>query len=345
MIKYKIFEQKSAMGADDTRKTIYYPQIVDLSKMETTEFVDNIANLGSSAYSRGELQGVALDLGRAIAQMLINGNKVTIAGLGTFSPKLQTSQSNITDATEINKRYFSCDVTFKPSDDFKAILDKANYVKAGSSDSSDAGQKYTVAYNNPEAGVLTLTASVAEAFAGLEVDDITLKLNGNAVEPQDVTDNSIRVTGLEAGTYTIELTVPQHDDYARYNNTWTNVEIDGESGKPEYTLSVSETPNHLNGGFSLIPSNEDILDGFEFSFFTKAKYKLHSDSEWTDFTASNFNLRTNPGRLSFGTDTWAMESTSANIVIDVDIEIGETDELAACAFAQESLTIHGGSND
>lgn len=231
MIKYKIFEQKSAMGEGDTRKTIYYPQIVDLSKMETTEFVDNIANLGSSAYSRGELQGVALDLGRAIAQMLINGNKVTIAGLGTFSPKLQTSQSNITDATEINKRYFSCDVTFKPSDDFKAILDKVNFVKQNSAD-ADAGEKYTVSIENPETGVVTFTANKNDAFAGLEVDDIALKFNDASVEANDVTDNGIRVTNIEAGDYTIELTIPQHGDYARYSNKWNNVAVDGGAPAP-----------------------------------------------------------------------------------------------------------------
>lgn len=130
MIRFDKYQQGKALAEGGGTTAVWYAKAVQLYSMSTTEFVENIANLGSSAYSRGELKGVALDLGRAIAQMMINGNKVKIDGLGTFTPTIRNDKKNLKTSDEVRKADLYAVATFTPDADFSAILANANFVQA-----------------------------------------------------------------------------------------------------------------------------------------------------------------------------------------------------------------------
>lgn len=260
MIRFDKYQQGKALAEGGGTTAVWYAKAVQLYSMSTTEFVENIANLGSSAYSRGELKGVALDLGRAIAQMMINGNKVKIDGLGTFTPTIRNDKKNLKTSDEVRKADLYAVATFTPDADFSAILANANFVQAakGSSDDSE-GATYTVAYSNPAAGTLRFIPSEPDLFAEITAADVTCKLNGTSAGTISIGADYIDVTGLSAGTFDVQLKIRSTATYAAYSKSWTNVTISGSVSPTSYTVTtdsaVYDVTNNLDLKGQLIASN------------------------------------------------------------------------------------------
>ena len=257
MIRFDKYQQGKALAEGGGTTAVWYAKAVQLYSMSTTEFVENIANLGSSAYSRGELKGVALDLGRAIAQMMINGNKVKIDGLGTFTPTIRNDKKNLKTSDEVRKADLYAVATFTPDADFNAILANANFVQAakGSSDDSE-GATYTVAYSNPSSGTLRFIPSEPDLFAEITAADVTCKLNGTSAGTISLGADYIDVTGLSAGTYNVQLTIRATATYAAYSKSWTNVTVSGASAGTSYTVSaLTATVSDVQHTNQLVPSN------------------------------------------------------------------------------------------
>ena len=59
----------------------------------TTNVLAERMSRGSSSYTKGEVAGVTLDLPNAMLDALLDGQAVTIDGLGTFKPRV-SSQTN-----------------------------------------------------------------------------------------------------------------------------------------------------------------------------------------------------------------------------------------------------------
>lgn len=253
MIRFDKYQQGKALAEGGGTTAVWYAKAVQLYSMSTSEFVENIANLGSSAYSRGELKGVALDLGRAIAQMMINGNKVKIDGLGTFTPTIRNDKKNLKTSDEVRKADLYAVATFTPDADFSAILANANFVQAakGSSDDSE-GATYTVAYSNPSAGTLRFIPSEPELLAEITAADVTCKLNGTSAGTISIGADYIDVTGLSAGTFDVQLKIKSTPTYAAYSKSWTNVTISGSVSPTSYSISGVE---FNSGNLRIIPSD------------------------------------------------------------------------------------------
>lgn len=230
MIDYKVLAQPSAIQSGDTRDNVYYPQIVNLSTLNTRGLIQAMMNMGSTAFSMGEYLGVASDLGAAIAQMLITGHKINLEGLGMFTPKIETTQKNIKEASAINSSNFSCTVTFTPSEEFIAILRTAVWNRIQSVDPGQSSTNaFTVAVTSPAGNTLKFVASKSGALAGFPAAGESISIDGVAVNASniryDATSGAVYIYNVAAGKHTVAMVVGTSRGFEAYSNTWNNVSV------------------------------------------------------------------------------------------------------------------------
>ena len=70
-----------------TKETIYYPKWTRIATVTETQLAKRMAR--GSTFSVGEINGVFADFPQSIIDELLNGNAVSIDGLGTFKLKVQ----------------------------------------------------------------------------------------------------------------------------------------------------------------------------------------------------------------------------------------------------------------
>lgn len=230
MIDYKVLAQPSAIQTGDTRDNVYYPQIVNLSTLNTRGLIQAMMNMGSTAFSMGEYLGVASDLGSAIAQMLITGHKINLEGLGTFTPKVETTQKNIKEASAINSSNFSCTVVFTPSEEFIAILNSVVWNRVQSVDPGQSSSNaFTVSITSPAPNTLKFAASKAGALQGFPATGEFIKIDGVNADANniryDAASGNVYVYNVAGGKHTIQLSVGTSRGFEAYNHTWENVTV------------------------------------------------------------------------------------------------------------------------
>ena len=230
MIDFKVLAQPSAIQTGDTRDNVYYPQIVNLSPLNTRGLIQAMMNLGSTAFSMGEYLGVASDLGGAIAQMMISGHKINLEGLGTFTPKIETTQKNVKEASSVNSSNFSCTVVFTPAPEFISILRTAVWNRVQSVDPGQASSNaFTVAISSPAGNTLKLLASKAGALANFPVAGESITIDGVAPIASniryDVASGAIYIYNVAAGKHDVAITVGTSRGFEAYSNTWKNVPV------------------------------------------------------------------------------------------------------------------------
>lgn len=230
MIDFKVLAQPSAIQTGDTRDNVYYPQIVNLSPLNTRGLIQAMMNMGSTAFSMGEYLGVASDLGGAIAQMMISGHKINLEGLGTFTPKIETTQKNVKEASAVNSSNFSCTVVFTPAEEFISILRTAVWNRIQSVDPGQASSNaFTVAISSPAGNTLKLVASKAGALANFPAAGESITIDGVAPTASniryDVASGAIYIYNVAAGKHTVALTVGTSRGFEAYSNTWNNVPV------------------------------------------------------------------------------------------------------------------------
>lgn len=188
MIGYITNYQPSAIGAGQTKEDairdgVYYAQVAGLKNTDTRGLVKGFQAFGNSAFTPGEIQGVIEDLGRAIAYVMLNGIKVHINGLGTFSPKLVNSKSNIKVESEINSRSFTCDVNFDADSEFKGYLSTAEWQKMKKEQGkvvadNDYAMRFRENAGNAGLQFITDPAIIMQNWAGAA--SATASINGGA---------------------------------------------------------------------------------------------------------------------------------------------------------------------
>lgn len=294
MIDFKVLAQPSAIQTGDKRDNVYYPQIVNLSPLNTRGLIQAMMNMGSTAFSMGEYLGVASDLGGAIAQMMISGHKINLEGLGTFTPKIETTQKNVKEASAVNSSNFSCTVVFTPADEFVSILRTAVWNRIQSVDPGQASTNaFTVAISSPAPNTLKLLASKAGALANFPAAGESITIDGAAPAASniryDVASGAIYIYNVAAGKHNVAITVGTSRGFEAYDHTWNNVPVaDAATLIPvsvynnddiEDTIRVS-----VDGGAKWFEGQEEknisVGENAEFSVLIKAtsasfvKYKV-----------------------------------------------------------------------
>lgn len=230
MIDFKVLAQPSAIQTGDTRDNVYYPQIVNLSPLNTRGLIQAMMNMGSTAFSMGEYLGVASDLGGAIAQMMISGHKINLEGLGTFTPKIETTQKNVKEASAVNSSNFSCTVVFTPADEFLSILRTAIWNRVQSVDPGQSSTNaFTVAISSPAGNTLKLLASKAGALANFPAAGESITIDGVAPDASniryDAASGAVYIYNVAAGKHNVAITVGTSRGFEAYDHTWQNVAV------------------------------------------------------------------------------------------------------------------------
>lgn len=352
MIDFKVLAQPSAIQTGDTRDNVYYPQIVNLSPLNTRGLIQAMMNMGSTAFSMGEYLGVASDLGGAIAQMMISGHKINLEGLGTFTPKIETTQKNVKEASAVNSSNFSCTVVFTPAEEFLSILRTAVWNRVQSVDPGQASSNaFTVAISSPAGNTLKLLASKAGALANFPAAGESITIDGVAPAASniryDVASGAIYIYNVAAGKHTVALTVGTSRGFEAYSNTWNNVPVadaatlipvsvyNGDDVEDTIRVSVDNGATWLEGQDS---KNISVGEGAEFPVLIKAtsasfvNYQVkfrHSDDDevsglyykeptggWTAVPA-NGTIHASQGTSSSTVREWKFK---ANVAAQLSIE-------------------------
>lgn len=261
MIDFKVLAQPSAIQTGDTRDNVYYPQIVNLNTLNTRGLIQAMMNMGSTAFSMGEYLGVASDLGGAIAQMMISGHKINLEGLGMFTPKVETTQKNVKEASAVNSSNFSCTVVFTPAPEFISILNTAIWNRVQSVDPGQSSTNaFTVAITSPAPNTLKFVASKAGALQGFPAAGESISIDGVAVAANniryDVTSGSVYVYNVAGGKHTVALTVGTSRGFEAYSNTWNNVSVVNAAALLSASISNDDDEHDylrisINGGAPL----------------------------------------------------------------------------------------------
>ena len=82
MINYSVFMMTPNIGEDETPKAYARNQVSEIWPLE--KFSKHIAD-HNGVFSRGTVKGVISDMCECLVEQLLNGNKIELGELGTFS--------------------------------------------------------------------------------------------------------------------------------------------------------------------------------------------------------------------------------------------------------------------
>ena len=109
--------KKKGINPQD-KSTLYFPQWTRVSTVHETQLAKRMAR--GSTFSVGEINGVFADFPQSIIDELLNGNAVSIDGLGTFKLKVSgKSQKEKKDVTTVGAKIT---VLFEPAAELTSRL-------------------------------------------------------------------------------------------------------------------------------------------------------------------------------------------------------------------------------
>ena len=111
MIKKKGYSLK-------TKEVIYFPQWTRQGTVTETQMAKRMSR--GSTFSVGEVGGVLADFPQCIFDELLNGNEVSLEGLGTF--KLKVSGKSQREKKDVTSQGCKASVVFEPAADLTSRL-------------------------------------------------------------------------------------------------------------------------------------------------------------------------------------------------------------------------------
>lgn len=101
-----------------TKEVIYFPRWTRVSTVNETQLAKRMAR--GSTFSVGEINGVFADFPQSIIDELLNGNAVSIDGLGTF--KLKVSGKSQKEKKDVTSAGAKISVVFEPAAELTSRL-------------------------------------------------------------------------------------------------------------------------------------------------------------------------------------------------------------------------------
>ena len=101
-----------------TKEVIYFPRWTRVSTVHETQLAKRMAR--GSTFSVGEINGVFADFPQSIIDELLNGNAVSIDGLGTF--KLKVSGKSQKEKKDVTSAGAKISVVFEPAAELTSRL-------------------------------------------------------------------------------------------------------------------------------------------------------------------------------------------------------------------------------
>ena len=109
--------KKKGINPQD-KSTLYFPQWTRVSTVNETQLAKRMAR--GSTFSVGEINGVFADFPQSIIDELLNGNAVSIDGLGTF--KLKVSGKSQKEKKDVTSAGAKITVLFDPAAELTSRL-------------------------------------------------------------------------------------------------------------------------------------------------------------------------------------------------------------------------------
>jgi len=123
MINYSVFMMANPNHADAPMKAYAKNQVNEIWPLE--KFSKHIAD-HNGVYSRGTVKGVISDMCECLVEQLLNGNKIQLGELGTFSISISSEGAeNCEKFTAKNIK--AVNILFSPGDDFNNLIDRADF--------------------------------------------------------------------------------------------------------------------------------------------------------------------------------------------------------------------------
>lgn len=102
----------------NTKEVIYYPQWTRQDTIDERNLAKRMSRGGT--YSTGEAMGVMMDFPAFIMDELMNGNAVSVQGLGSF--KLKVNGKSRADKDKVTTAGVQAEIIFEPDADLRARL-------------------------------------------------------------------------------------------------------------------------------------------------------------------------------------------------------------------------------
>ena len=123
MINYSVFMMANPNKLDEPMKAYAKNQVNEIWPLE--KFSKHIAD-HNGVYSRGTVKGVISDMCECLVEQLLNGNKIRLGELGTFSISISSEGAeNCEKFTAKNIK--AVNILFNPGDDFNNLIDRADF--------------------------------------------------------------------------------------------------------------------------------------------------------------------------------------------------------------------------
>lgn len=161
MINYSVFMMTPNIGEDETPKAYARNQVTEVWPLE--KFSKHIAD-HNGVFSRGTVKGVISDMCECLVEQLLNGNKIELGELGTFSISISSEGAESIEKFT-SKNIKEVNILFTPGVDFENLVDRAEFNQVA----SRLAQKATLkAEKNGEATVDLEAAKSKQPAGGLQ---------------------------------------------------------------------------------------------------------------------------------------------------------------------------------
>ena len=123
MIDYSVYMMTPTYSKDETPKAYAKNQVAEIWTLE--KFAKHISD-HNGVYSRGTVKGVISDMCECLVEQLLNGNKIQLGELGTFSISLSSEGAESLEKFTA-KNIKEVNILFTPGVDFENLIDRADF--------------------------------------------------------------------------------------------------------------------------------------------------------------------------------------------------------------------------
>ena len=163
MIDYSVYMMTPTYSTDETPKAYAKNQVSEIWPLE--KFAKHIAD-HNGVFSRGTVKGVISDMCECLVEQLLNGNKIQLGELGTFSISLSSEGAESIEKFTA-KNIKEVNIIFTPGTDFENLIDRAEFNPVA----SRIAQKATL--KAEKAGEATVNLEAAKAKPSSTTSEVT----------------------------------------------------------------------------------------------------------------------------------------------------------------------------
>lgn len=162
MINYSIFMRKNTLNPSEPEKAYACNQISEIWTLE--QFCQHISD-HNGVYSRGTVKGVISDMCECLVEQLLEGKKIMLGELGSFSTSISSEGAESLEKFTANN-IKEVNILFAPGDDFENLRSRAEFKLVA----SRAAQSATLKAEKTGATIVDLAAAKGGSTSSADSD-------------------------------------------------------------------------------------------------------------------------------------------------------------------------------